>query len=104
VVPNSTILIENPIAVTSTSHNPTAAKAFLNYLRGADGQRLWGRLGYRPIVQDVAGEFTSSFPVPTGLFTIGELGGWPSVDKQFFDRDNGMVGQILQELGRSGAH
>jgi sulfate transport system substrate-binding protein len=104
VVPNSTILIENPIAVTSTSRNPTAARAFLEYLRGSDGQHLWGQLGYRPIVQDVAREFTSSFAVPSGLFTIGDLGGWPTVDKQFFDRDNGMVSQILQELGRSGAH
>jgi sulfate transport system substrate-binding protein len=103
VVPTSTILIENPIAVTRTSHNPTAAAAFLEYLHSADGQRLWGRLGYRPIQQDVAKEFTGSFPAPTGLFTIGDLGGWPSVDKQFFDRDNGMVSQILQQLGRSGA-
>jgi len=104
MVPTSTILIENPIAVTKTSQNPTAAKAFVEYLRGADGQRLWGRLGYRPVVQDMAREFTASFPVPAGLFTIADLGGWPSVDKQFFDRDNGMVSQILQELGRSGAH
>jgi sulfate transport system substrate-binding protein len=104
VVPNSTILVENPVAVTRTSRNLTAAKAFLEYLRGADGQRLWARLGYRPVVQDVASEFSTSFAVPAGLFTIGDLGGWPSVDKQFFDRDNGMISQILQELGRSGAH
>jgi sulfate transport system substrate-binding protein len=103
VVPTATIRIENPVAVTRTAHNPTAAAAFLEYLHSADGQRLWGRLGYRPIAQDFAREFTDSFPVPTGLFTIGDLGGWPSVDKQFFDRDNGMISQILQELGRSGA-
>jgi sulfate transport system substrate-binding protein len=103
VVPSSTILIENPIAVTTTSRNPTAANAFLDYLRGTDGQRLWARLGYRPVVQDVAREFSTSFAVPAGLFSIGDLGGWPSVDKQFFDRDNGMVSQILQELGRAGA-
>lgn len=104
VVPDPTILIENPIAVTKTSHSPAAARAFLDYLRSPDGQRLWGSLGYRPVVQDVAREFTSTFPVPAGLFTIADLGGWPSVDKQFFDRDNGMFSQILQELGRSGAH
>jgi sulfate transport system substrate-binding protein len=103
VVPNSTILIENPIAITRTSHNAAAAQAFVEYLRSADGQRLWGRLGYRPILQDIASEFASSFRVPAGQFTIADLGGWPNVDKQFFDRDNGMVSQILQELGRSGA-
>jgi sulfate transport system substrate-binding protein len=104
VVPTSTILIENPIAVTKNSRNPSAAQAFVDYLRSADGQRLWAKLGYRPVVQDVAAEFTSAFPVPSGLFTINDLGGWPSVDKQFFDRDNGMVSQILQELGRSSGH
>jgi sulfate transport system substrate-binding protein len=102
VVPSSTILIENPIAVTRTSRNPAAAQAFVEFLRSTDGQTLWGRLGYRPVLQDVGTELTSSFPVPTGLFTITDLGGWASVDKQFFDRDNGMVTQILQELGRSG--
>ena len=36
----STILIENPIAVVKTSHNPAAAQAFVDYLRTSDGQRL----------------------------------------------------------------
>lgn len=103
VVPSSTILIESPIAVSWNSRNPTAAHAFVDYLRGADGQRRWGRLGFRPILQEVAREFTTSFAVPSGLFTIADLGGWPTVDKQFFDRDNGMISQILQDLGRSGA-
>jgi sulfate transport system substrate-binding protein len=104
LVPTSTILIENPIAVTRNSHNPAAAQAFVDYLRGADGQRLWARLGYRPILRDVAAEFTGTFPAPAGLFSINDLGGWQTVDKQFFDRDNGMVSQILQELGRSATH
>jgi sulfate transport system substrate-binding protein len=103
VVPNSTILIENPIAVTRTSRSQGVAQAFVDYLRSADGQRLWAGLGYRPIVPRVAEEFTGSFPVPADIFTIGDLGGWSAVDKQFFDRDNGVVAEILQELGRSGA-
>jgi sulfate transport system substrate-binding protein len=104
VVPTSTILIENPIAVLKGSRNPAAAQAFVEYLRGPEGQRLWARLGYRPVVKEIAAEVGSSYPAPSGLFTIADLGGWPSVDRQFFDRDNGMVSQILQELGRSGGH
>jgi sulfate transport system substrate-binding protein len=102
VVPTSTMLIENPIAILKNSRNASAAKSFLEYARASDGQRIWARAGYRPVVQDVAREFASTFPVPGGLFTIADLGGWSSVDKKFFDRDNGMVSQILQELGRSG--
>jgi sulfate transport system substrate-binding protein len=101
VVPTSTILIENPIAVLKSSRNAPAAQALVEYLRSPDGQRQWARVGYRPVLKDVAGEVASTFPVPSALFTIADLGGWPSVDKQFFDRDNGLVSQVLHELGGS---
>jgi len=42
-VPTATILIENPIAVLKTTHNPVGAQAFVDYLRAPDGQRLWAR-------------------------------------------------------------
>lgn len=101
VVPTSTILIENPIAVVKTSRNTQVAQSFVEYLRSADGQRQWARLGYRPVNTAVAAEVASTYPTPSGLFTINDLGGWPTVDKQFFDRDNGLVTRILQELGKS---
>jgi sulfate/thiosulfate-binding protein len=105
VIPAATILIENPIAVLKTTHNPAAAQALVDYLRGPDGQREWARAGYRPVLEDVALEFASTFPVPAGLFTIDELGGWPAVDKQFFDRDNGTISQLVRELGQApGSH
>ncbi len=102
VLPASTILIENPIAVLKTTRNPAAAQAFVDYLRSPDGQRVWGQAGYRPVLKDVGAEFASTFPVPSGLFTIDDLGGWPAVDKQFFDRDNGILSQLLHELGQAG--
>jgi len=52
---------------------------------------VWGKAGYRPVLRDVQSEFTSTFPAPEKLFTIEDLGGWTAVDKQFFDRDNGML-------------
>jgi sulfate/thiosulfate transport system substrate-binding protein len=97
VIPPSTILIENPIAVLKTTHNPAAAQAFVDYLRGPDGQRVWAKAGYRPVLKDIALEFATTFPVPSGLFTIEDLGGWPAVDKQFFERDNGLISQLLRE-------
>jgi sulfate transport system substrate-binding protein len=102
VVPTSTILIENPIAVLKNARNTPVAQAFVAYLRSADGQRQWASAGYRPVLKDVASEVGASFPVPPALFTIEDLGGWATVDKQFFDRDSGLVSQILREL--AGAH
>jgi len=101
VVPPATILIENPIALLKTTHDPAAAQAFLDYLRGPDGQRLWATAGYRPVLKDIQSEFANTFPVPDKLFTIDDLGGWPAVDKQFFDRDNGLISQILRESSGS---
>src|SRR5512133_3159484 len=45
VVPDDTILIENPIAVSAKSRNPTAAKAFVAFLRSEAAQRLYASKG-----------------------------------------------------------
>jgi sulfate/thiosulfate transport system substrate-binding protein len=104
IIPDSTILIENPIAVVRTSRNQAAAQAFVDYLRSPDGQRVWARAGYRPVLKDVGLEFLTTFPTPSGLFTIDDLGGWPAVDKQFFDRDSGLISQLVREIGQGGSH
>jgi sulfate/thiosulfate transport system substrate-binding protein len=97
VVPDSTILIENPIAVTTRSRNPTAAKAFVDFLRSEPAQRLYAGKGYRPVDAAAAADF----PRPPGLFTIGDLGGWPEVSKRFFDKEAGIVAGIERQVGVS---
>lgn len=97
VVPDQTILIENPIAVVKTSANAATAQAFVDFALSPDGQRVFGQKGYRPVDATVLAEF--DFPQPPGLFTIAEFGGWADVRKKFFDRDNGVVAKINQELG-----
>jgi sulfate/thiosulfate transport system substrate-binding protein len=99
VVPDSTILIENPIAVVSKSKNATAAKAFVDYLRSADAQRIFAEKGYRPVNEQVAA--TANFPKPSGLFTIDDLGGWSEVNKKFFDKTTGIVADIERKVGVS---
>jgi len=99
VVPDDTILIENPIAVVSKSKNATAAKAFVDYLLSADAQRIFADKGYRPVNQQVAA--TADFPKPSGLFTIDELGGWVEVNKKFFDKSTGIVADIERKVGVS---
>ena len=98
-VPDSTILIENPIAVVSKSRNATAAKAFVDYLRTAEAQQIFADKGYRPVNQQVAA--SAEFPKPSGMFTIEDLGGWPDVTKKFFDKEAGIVADIERKVGVS---
>jgi sulfate transport system substrate-binding protein len=99
IVPAQTILIENPIAVTTSTHNATQATAFVNYLLSPAGQRLWGENGYRPVLPAVAKTF--KFPTPPSLFTIDSLGGWTKITKQFFDPNTGIIAQIERGRGVS---
>jgi sulfate/thiosulfate-binding protein len=97
VVLDQTILIENPVAVTSDGGE--SAKAFVDYLRTAPAQKIFGEKGYRPVVKSVLD--TLQFPQPSGLFTIDKVGGWDEVMTKFFDRDNGLVARMEQGLGVS---
>src|SRR5436309_855638 len=54
VIPKATILIENPIAVTSTSSHKPEAHAFVNFLRTKQAQRIFAQNGYRPVVTAAA--------------------------------------------------
>jgi sulfate/thiosulfate transport system substrate-binding protein len=101
VTPPQTILIQNPIAVTTKSANATAAKAFVSFLLSPAGQKVWGQQGYRPVLPSVAAQF--KFPKPQTLFTINAFGGWSKVNTTFFDPDTGKVAKIEQNLGVSTA-
>jgi len=93
VIPNNTILIENPIAAVQTSSNVTAAKAFVSFTRSAQAQAFFASKGYRPVLPALARSksIRAKFPKPKGLFTINSLGGWNYVNKFFFDTSNGIV-------------
>jgi sulfate transport system substrate-binding protein len=98
VVPDSTILIENPAAVTSKSAHPTEAKAFLSFLHSTQGQKIFVENGYRPVATGVPG---ADFPTPPQLFTINDLGGWTKTTKDFFDTSTGVLADIERSLGVS---
>jgi sulfate transport system substrate-binding protein len=98
-IPDQTILIENPIAVTTKSKDPTAAKAFVDYLLTPEAQQVFVDKGYRPVNEQVAA--TAKFPKPSGLFTIADLGGWSDVSKKFFDKEAGIMADIEQKIGVS---
>jgi sulfate/thiosulfate-binding protein len=96
-VPSSTILIENPIAVTKDSAHPVQAKAFVDFLLSPAAQKIWADSYYRPVIS-VPG---TNFPTPANLFTIKDLGGWSDVTTKFFDPDKGALVAVERSLGVS---
>src|SRR5438552_12437216 len=97
VAPKATILIENPIAVTSTTKHRSEAKAFVRFLYTPQGQSLFAQTGYRPVLKSVQKKF--NFTNPKQLFTIGYVGGWPTVQKKFFDPNKSVMATIERSLG-----
>jgi sulfate/thiosulfate-binding protein len=99
VVPDQTILIENPVAVTKDSKNPDTAKAFLAFVYTPEAQKIFVDNGYRPVIKDVPG--ADKFPTPTGLVTIKEFGGWTEVTKKFFDPKGSIMADVERSIGVS---
>lgn len=99
VIPENTILIETPIAVTKEA-SPVARK-FLDYLWSDEGQELWAENGYRPVNEKLVDP--KRFPTPKGLFTIAKFGGWEKVKEGFFEEGTGSITKIEEELGVSTA-
>jgi sulfate/thiosulfate transport system substrate-binding protein len=97
VIPDGTIQIETPIAVTKEAS--PAAKKFLDYIWSEAGQKLWAENGYRPV--DKALVDPKQFPTPKGLFTIAKFGGWEKVKEEFFEEGSGSIVKIEEELGVS---
>jgi sulfate transport system substrate-binding protein len=97
LVPDQTILIENPVAVTSTSAHPAEAKAFVDFLHTEAAQKIFADAGYRPVTKGVKGAV--AFKAPAGLFTIADFGGWATVSAKFFDPQKGVLVDVERRLG-----
>jgi sulfate transport system substrate-binding protein len=126
VYPQSTILIENPVAVVDTyvdKHGTReVAEAFVNFLWSEDAQRAFANRGFRPVNPSVRAQYglvddsaeatptpettegkvtvddRINFPVIADLFTIAEFDGWVEARKTYFG-DEGLFTQIIAEVG-----
>jgi sulfate/thiosulfate transport system substrate-binding protein len=101
IVPDETLLIENPIATVNESNEPEKAKAFVDFLYTKEAQKIFAGKGYRPVVKGVVAD--DEFPTPPKLFEIGKFGGWGKVNDEFFDPEKGVVAKIFQSQGKSTA-
>jgi ABC-type sulfate transport system substrate-binding protein len=88
VIPDATLLIENPVAVVdgyaSKHGTQDVAEALVQYLASPEAQRKYAKYGLRPADDKIAIEFREQYPEVPGLFTIRDLGGWPAVTQAVF--------------------
>jgi sulfate/thiosulfate-binding protein len=99
VVPDQTILIQNPVAVTKDAK--PQAKRFVDWLRTDEAQKIYAGKGYRSVNPSLVD--ASTFPAPEQLFKIAFVGGWSKVNDEFFDTETGSVLKIEEKLGVSTA-
>jgi sulfate transport system substrate-binding protein len=105
VYPDTTLLIENPAAVTITAN--AKAKAYLDFVVSPAGQRAFALKGFRPVVTgvDTSGipkvkDANNPFPEPKRLLTVAkDFGDWDTLSKKFFDANTGIVVQIIAATG-----
>ncbi len=109
VVPDDTLKIENPAAVTKDAD--PKAKDFLDFVLTPEGQEQYVSKGFRPLdsvegvtVGEVEGanDPADPFPTPAKLYTVdGDFGGWEAINAKFFDEKKGIITQLLAESGKS---
>jgi sulfate/thiosulfate transport system substrate-binding protein len=98
IVPDQSVLIENPAAVTKKA--PKVAKQFLDFVESEKGQEIFASNGFRPVLPGAkigtvkgANDPSNPFPKVKQLTTISDLGGWKVVNDKFFG-DDGIVTKI----------
>jgi sulfate transport system substrate-binding protein len=96
LVPNESMLIETPAAVTVKA--PSVATEFLTFALSPAGQQIFASKGFRPVDTTVtasgvtgANDPANPYPTVAKLTTIAQLGGWSAVNKTFFDPSTGIV-------------
>ncbi|AJS59803.1 sulfate ABC transporter substrate-binding protein [Paenibacillus sp. IHBB 10380] len=98
VIPQHTILIENPAAVVdkyADKHGTReVAEAFVDYLWTEEAQRVFTEHGFRPVNKKIYDENKSHYPIPEGLFDIEYLGGWNEVRETLYSK-RGVWYQVL---------
>jgi len=100
VIPSSTILIQNPIAVVDASVDKhgtrEVAQAFVDFLYSPQAQEIYAQHGLRVVTPDVAAENESQYPPINDLFTIEFFGGWSKAIPDIFGENGVFTRAILQ--------
>jgi sulfate transport system substrate-binding protein len=101
VLPTSTILIENPVAVVDASVDKhgtrVVAQAFVDFLYSPQAQEIYAQHGLRVVDPGVAAENGTQYPPIDDLFTIEFFGGWSQAIPDIFG-ENGVYTQAILQV------
>jgi sulfate/thiosulfate transport system substrate-binding protein len=108
VVPDDTLLIENPATVVEGSSE--SAQNFLDFLISPEAQADYAQSGFRPVVDGVelpevegANDPADPFPTPGTLYTVDDdFGGWAEANTKFFDEAEGIIPKLQAKTGAEG--
>lgn len=96
VIPPSTVLIENPVAVVDVNAAAhcvlDAAQGFVDYLHTQAAKDLYANVGFlRPTDPGAAaaGDEATFAPIQD-LFPVADLGGWDQIDTKVFGEPDGI--------------
>ena len=98
VIPSSTILIQNPVAVVDASvekHGTRElAEAFVDFLFTPEAQEIFAQYGLRVVNQAIAAETEAEYPPVNDLFTVDYFRGWEVIMEEIFG-ENGIYNQAI---------
>jgi sulfate/thiosulfate transport system substrate-binding protein len=103
IVPDDTLLIQNPVALTKDASAPAAD--FLKFQLSTAGQSDYAKAGFRPVVDGInvqvpgANDPSNPFPAVKTQYTIDkDFGGWDKANTEFFDDKTGTITKIINGL------
>ncbi len=103
VIPTSTILIQNPLAIVDASvdkhETREVAEAFVDFLYTAEAQEIYAQHGLRVVNVEVAQAYEDQYPLVVDLFTVDYFGGWDAIMTEIFGEEGIYTRAILEVQG-----
>ena len=103
ILPASTILIENPIAIVDVNVDKHGSRevteAFLDFLLTPEAQAIFAQHGLRVVNPEAAAASAEFYPEIDDLFTVDFFVGWDQVMIEIFG-DGGLYDQVLLQVHR----
>jgi len=103
VIPTSTIVIENPVAVVDANVDKhgtrDVAEAFVAFLYTREAQDIFARHGLRVVNPESAAASAALYPEVEDLFTVDYFGGWDTVMVDYFGPE-GIYTRVIQQVYR----
>lgn len=103
VIPTSTILIENPLAVVDANVDKhgsrQVAEAFVEFLYTREAQDIFAQHGLRVVNPESAAASAALYPEVEDIFTVDFFGGWDTIMVDYFGPE-GIYNQVILQVHR----